>query len=205
MGFFKEIRTQYGEEAVATLKCWSCSMKKLALLKNQRTFLISCRREGILPDHFQHRFDSIFSALTNFYHPFVNNIKKTIDNFNKKILNLEIKIIVFHINSLEQLTNTCKNQALAFLPLNVSKKYEETIHTCYNRIFVDIKNKHISKLMKLKRRNTEVSTLNPNTNEENNWLLNMTNTEIPDSVKDMLRLGPKFSVEHLYSELPMLH
>lgn len=205
MGFFQDIMMQHGTEAVSILKSWSCSMEKLAHLKNQRTFLISCRKAGIFPDHLQQRFSATFAALTNFQHPFINKIKRTIENFNRKMLSLEIKIIIYQINKLERNVGTYKNQAQTFLDRNVFNRYEDTVLTRYNRVFNNSKSKHVIKLSKLKNRNVESNMTIENQVEQDNWLINTTEIIIPDNVSDILRLGPKFAVNHLNSELPLLH
>lgn len=199
MGFFEDVAHQYGRDAMRSLKDWYGSSDKLASLKSQRIFLLSCRSKGILPDHLNNNFNCTFSSLSS-QHPYINKIQRTILNFNKKILNLEIKIIIFQINKLSSDIELHKSAASLSLPDNIIVSFCNTVESNFKRTFLNNRDKHLRKLDKLISNQLKVSV--ENTTTTSNWLVNTTNVCIPDKIQNILKLGPKFTIEPVYQEVP---
>lgn len=82
--------------------------KKKAAQLNRRIFLLSCRKNQLLPNHIVHNVRQIYSLELE-DHPFKNSVHKILSRFRSSILNIEIKICVWKISDLQDQINLLQN------------------------------------------------------------------------------------------------
>lgn len=83
MGFYQEMTSIYGHEAVKKMKQWSLTNIKLANQLNRKHFLLKCRRYGIIPKH-------IMDSMGNVNHLFVTRnwkLTQKVNDFRDKLCN----------------------------------------------------------------------------------------------------------------------
>ncbi|VEN44666.1 unnamed protein product, partial [Callosobruchus maculatus] len=51
MGFYQDIQHRFGIYNVRVLKQWAKLNIRVASLKNRRIFLLTCRKERLIPNH----------------------------------------------------------------------------------------------------------------------------------------------------------
>lgn len=124
--------------------------------------------------------DTIFSNLQNKFNFFIinNEIKDTIKSHN------QINFIIINIKY--TLNNIMDNENF--------KKLTDYANAKHRFEFDNVKLKHQKKLEKW--RNSKYKNAQTTTNNDKNWLVNLTNIHIPDDVKSILELG-KNSIHRL--------
>ena len=197
MGFYTRIRSSYGNEAMIALKEWAKLNIKLAKLRNRRIFLLECKRLNARPAHILQQIGSLFNTADTE----LANMAGTINRFNKRlvhrILNLEVQITVKIILSTENLLNRQKSIAYSLIPNFILREYQSRLIFQYNRIFSKIKRLNLGKINL-----TKTNTLH-NVCGRPQWLRNLTSTNIPENIKTVLSLGPKFSIQPSIRDIPM--
>ncbi|XP_072387376.1 uncharacterized protein [Diabrotica undecimpunctata] len=188
MGFYEDIRLQYGPLLVSYLKEWANVNTKLAALRNRKTFLIKCRNADCFPNH-------ITNSLTN-----VNNLlhhrRGEIDfraqglskRFGKNILNLEIKITFADINHLENKLKDLQAKSKSILNYYTYVEFKRRQQVIYNNLFHKIKRTNINKFNKFRLDSFDSIDF------RESWFKNLTDLEFPVEVKKLLALGPKFAL-----------
>lgn len=187
MGFYEDITLNYGPETTKELKSWSTNNQKLASALNRRIFLLECKRQGLTPNHITNNVKSIMGLFE------YDNLRlnKKIRDFNDKtkikILNLELCQVNHKINKLESANIDIKKK-LHHLPEFTLRQYQHRLRLSFNRKFHTIKELNIRKINNLKANSI------PTIKTQHKWIKNLTNKEIPDTVKNLLSLGSKFSI-----------
>lgn len=195
MGFFDDISNTYGRELTTCMKRFSDGQYKLASLKNRRNFLISCRRQGIIPPHIQHRAQELHTLFQ--YND--SRTANTVQQFNRRLVNrvisLEITITIKNIVSLSRYQEQLETDVLVVLPHHIWAEYQRRMTFHWNKHFFNTKRRNISKLQRIK------NSLRSKIKTPDSWLKNISGVELPDEVKTLLSLGPKFSIEPSAKEL----
>lgn len=189
MGFFQDIKNRYGRNMMNYMKEFSNNNVKLAKLKNRRIFLLQCKKQGICPRH-------ILNNLKNIEYQFEYKDSKSghriisfINKFGFKIMNMEIDLTHKNLIYLEKRQDSLKNEIQKDLPEIIWLDYSHRLLIKFNKIFHIIKNKNIKKLEKLKKEQKFTIIT------QDSWLKNLSNNELPESVKTILSLGPKFCIQ----------
>ena len=60
MGYLAYISMKYGDHVRCDITNWIKFQRRLVVLKEQRTFLIKCRKEGLFPAHIRNFMTKIF-------------------------------------------------------------------------------------------------------------------------------------------------
>ena len=187
----------YGQDVLQLLKTWININKKLAALRNRRVFLLQCRQRNISPNHITNNMKCLYS-LKSEQHPYLSEVNNILDRFKRSVLNIEIKITIWKLNSMEKKLTDIKNTAVGCLPNDVFTNFSNKCNISYNRVFNDIKQNNVKKINMLARTHGiyELKT-------HERFLYNYTGVELPVEVKKILCAGPKFSIPLLSSELPI--
>jgi len=188
-GFFMMISRKYGETYRKSLKEWINYKLKICLAKQQRLFLIRCRSYDLLPPHIYNcRF---YVTLKDFR---VNmRFGRLKNNFQRTLLNLEIKDIHCKINFLTSKVVNIERYLRAGLPVDLLKNFYDSNNN---------KLRHYNGKVSVKLRN-KFNKINSFQNSEYNnffnidnskWVVNNSNKVIPESVTRFLSLGERFAV-----------
>ena len=169
---------------------WTNLNYQLAEATPQRWFLLKCRSNDIHPQHMLNLSKRIrtlsFHSLTC-----KQKLLKINRHITSKLLNLEILDINFHINFLKKSLSTLKNK---ILKLNIDMSSINNFFAFTDQKSKRILNKH-EKILKRKfdflfNKMLEYSeSIVPK-----QFFKNLTDTQIPNQVIDVVSLGPKFSI-----------
>lgn len=201
MRLFNTTKHQFGQDTYVKMKHIFNNKKKLASMLNRRIFLLRCRTNNIFPNHIVHSIKNIESLLcdTNHYQRKISNI---LHKFKKSILNIEIQITEEKIRHLIKVIQRDSNSIKACIPQHVFNDIMLKSDQHQSTIFSSIKTTNIKKFNKLTTKHL------PSKVEEHkeNTIANYTNTVIPEEVKSLLNLGPKFGlpVENKTKIIPIL-
>lgn len=195
MGFFQLMEQRYGTSSTRLLKRYNRGQSKLASLKNRRSFLLKCRKFGILPDHITHRVSTI-SQLFEFHDARTGH---QVDSFYHrlvhKILSMEISITLKNLNYLSHQLTQLKQEIVTKFPEDIWLEFEHRCSLKFNREFHKVRSVQTKKFDRL----LQQQTLKIKTSET--WFKNISNTEFPTEVSNILALGPKFSLQPNYSDI----
>ncbi|XP_073821583.1 uncharacterized protein [Musca autumnalis] len=201
MTIYKKIKENYNKTTQRITKQYSKCNKSMASLKTSTSFLIKCKKVGIIP-HF------ISNSTSNIYNIFkINkeippNIKSILDkhvyHFHNKILNLLIqqkhntthKTRVRREKLQAQITELLQEEDI-YLFMESERKLQESYTNTY-------KSTQIKKLKSLQQHNTEIKMDN-----RNGWFVNKTNTEFPNDIEWLLALGPKYATATTTKTFPL--
>ena len=195
MGFYQDIKHQYGLASVVLLKSWANLNNKRASMHNRKLFLLKCRQLGLLPNHIIHGTNSIHSTL----HIIQGRTGKRITNFNirlgKSILNLEIRATFVELNKIQENIKTIIYKLNSLIPNYIINEYDRRLQVTYEKLFKSIKATHLNKIAKLERDQLE------DIKTQDKWFRNLTTITFPEDIKQILSLGRKFSLCPTIKEL----
>lgn len=194
--FYAELSRNSDSATVTKLKEYSYNIQKIAISYSRRKFLLRCRYHDYLPKHIENikcRFDDF-----TFYN------KASIDIFNdiiqktcSKILNLQIKDINKYIFELEKNQNNNKKYIHRIHKTTEINAFFDSQETKKNNLYFKNNHRLNNKFIILKKNNSNPPDINASKEMEGNlytnkWFVNLSDTEIPQDVMDIARLGPKF-------------
>ncbi|XP_046491078.1 uncharacterized protein [Neodiprion pinetum] len=116
-----------------------------------------------------------------------------VHKFQRPLLNLEISDAHVTIIKYQNILLSLENDISIELPVEVSKKFFDTQHLKLEPAFNAYKAANINKLANLIN-NKKRPTSNPIDSTFENWIVNLSNTEIPVNVTDVLKMGPKYGI-----------
>ncbi|XP_044751730.1 uncharacterized protein LOC123311725 [Coccinella septempunctata] len=187
MGFYQDIAARFGHDAVHNMKLWAINNTKLANFRNRRIFLLQCKNNGLIPQHITEGSKCIYGFVDISGHT-VQDIEKFNDKLRSKILSLEIKFAERRVAQLERKLKECMGALRNQIPPDVFNEYQARQIRSYNGRFNKVRNVQRSKFDRLiKKHISKLST-------KQSWLVNLSGVELPEGVKTMLSLGPKFGV-----------
>ena len=199
MGFYLDIATTYGTRAEKDLKSWAKTLKQLASLRNQRIFLLKCRRLNIFPRHI----DSAADGTTQHLYIPDGTVGGRIHHFNNrlkhKLINLEIRSIFRVLNEKERFLRALEISLHDLIPHHIRSEFFNRQNIVYNRKFNTIKQNNIRKIDNLR------STQEIKIKTKANWIKNLTDIQIPTDVSEFISLGPKFSIPTTTRHFPIIH
>jgi len=183
------VSKKFGETYKKSLKSWIRIKFKICLVKQQRRFLIRCRSFDVVPPHIYNLKFNVtlkdFQLDRKYY-----NLKK---NFQKKLLNLEIKDIHSQINYLMLKVENIEKFLSSRLPCDLLKRFFESNCNRFQKYNREIKEKLVNKFNKIRSyQNTYYN--NFFNMDKSKWIINYSSKEIPDYVKNILSLGERFAL-----------
>lgn len=198
MGFFNYIMTVFGINLVVHFKEWAKDNKKLANSINNRIFLLRCRHDGIYPKHIVNEVKCVYSLFQE-KHPYNRKICTMVNKLKRDILNLEIKIVNWRITRLvksivyhrSSLRNRVPDRLISDFAMRQEKFFQRTLNSVRS---ANVRKYH--SLFSLADR--------PDVVTQPNWLVNLTNVELPWFVSKILSLGSKFSLPYELKDFPWL-
>lgn len=188
MGFFTSIRNTYGNDLVKELKMWTNLVSKIAAVRNRRIFLLKCRSLNVKPTHITSGIKNVNQLLSQSRGRVRSEVQRFNEGVTRKIINLEIKITHTQIDYYEKQLDDIKSKVKNALPLHIFLEFQHRMVVRYNKSFYTIKHKNIKKIDSLMEKTAHLLKT------PDSWLVNYTSVGIPEGVKTMLSLGPKFSV-----------
>ncbi|XP_059221427.1 uncharacterized protein LOC131996025 [Stomoxys calcitrans] len=205
MTIYKNIKQKYNEHTYRTAQQYSKHQKQIAKLKTSVTFLIKCKRTGIIPNFIinatKHTSNIFQTHKTKKIPP---NIEKTlhryIHNFHTKVLKLLIQYKHKQIHSFKEKVENTKTKLGELLTQDDFLQYLDSELTLYKGNVSKSKTTHIKKLQALTQRQDKALNIRRN----DVWFVNKTEREIPTNVQWILSLGPKHALPHTNKNFPLL-
>lgn len=196
--FFNEVKNQFGQNAATLLKSISNFKRRYNSQKNKATFLVKCRQHQVLPKFLHFKMGHIKFANISNTHKWEKNYKK----FLIQTLSLLITDCIQNQKQTLKDIQTFIELAKTIFPAGTVEKYIATIERRSQLMFEKEKKRQITKLQTLinnELKGSHSETLNKN----KQWLNNLTTINIPDNVKNILALGPKFAFHYNNKQIPI--
>lgn len=188
MGFYQDITTRYGINTTNWLKRWSNLNTKKASFVNRRIYLLECRRNGINPRHITQNQKSLFNLMEGASVSFIRRL----DEFNKrvgnKILNFEISHTNYVLKEIDKEMLDLYKNIVKVLPRMTYENYFSKQKIAFSKKFHKTKEENLVKIGKL------ISENRANWKIADKWFRNISSKQIPENVKLVLALGPKFNL-----------
>ena len=189
MSFFKSIENLYGFTIKKLLKNWLNFNERLAKAIPQRRFLLRCKKDNIFPRHIEQTSKRL-NNIVFFSRTYTRKRECYIYHQKIKLLDWEISDVHLHIKFLRtQLDRIHNKLEKTSLPRTVLSRFLELDELKFKRIFRSLNAKLIDKFNRLA--NEVDISLVPEINIDN-YFQNLTNTAIPQEVKEVVALGRKF-------------
>jgi len=188
-GFYNMIVRRYGEPYKRALKGWIKVNMKLTEMLQQKKFLLKCRQFDVLPPHI---YNIRFSAT-------IRNSqlsKKSYDlkrNYQRRLLNLEIRDMHSQIKVVDNIIKNIERFLNSKLPLDTLSRFFELNSNRLSRHNFNVKGKLINKLNKINGLQNEDFNNFLNI-DKSKWIINQSNSKIPDNIIGLLGLGDKFAL-----------
>lgn len=197
MGFFEEVKAEFGFEAVLLMKEIMKIIPKLGRAKNRRIFLLRCRSKGVFPAFIQRKVACLSQQLIPDRGILLES-EALLKNFKNGILDIHIRIACSDFARLTGDLYSKKEALTTIVPLNMVNNFIRTNMRSYDPLFIKVRGANCRKFEAILRENTYSNTLgNPD------WVLNRSDVSLPDVVSKTISLGPKFSVIPSLKEFPM--
>lgn len=187
MPFYNTIRNTYGPHAVNLMKTYSKLNIKYIKQKNRNIFLLHCKHNQLKPNFLKFNFNHLVPNNVNLKHKFIDVVVK---QFVNKTLNLLITDNIHSQNSIKNNIKNTEKKLYETLPTNIVNSFIENEKNKYENFFNKIKNKNIKKINTLKQKQQPPEI----TQNTTNWIENLSDTQIPDNVQEILSLGPNFAI-----------
>lgn len=198
MGFFNILRRKYGEIGYNHILQMLDIKSEIIRLLNCKTFLIKCKKLGLLPKHILNQckgfeFKNIHISQT---------FSRITRNWKEQMLKLEIKDACIRIRRLNQsfvkVRFTVKNLVSAqhLQEIFSLMKYRSFKLSSY------LRSKFCNKLNILKQSQNTVNKEFLNF-DHTKWIKNLTSMDIDQDVLKFLSLGPKFALPTTFNNLPI--
>lgn len=192
--YLQYISNKHGSEVMTRMKNYMSDQRKFAHMTARRAFLLKCRKMGIVPSHIINNVRCLYQTISK-QSPFNREIDNMVRTFQNKILNMEIKVTYWEINQIKQrlyeLQTNLRATGIAsmtgFLMIQEQvfwREYKKTTIT------------HEQKFSALFKKQLGYITDLPSSD----WAINLTNIPLPNEVKILMGLSPKFSLPH--KEIP---
>ncbi|XP_072383799.1 uncharacterized protein [Diabrotica undecimpunctata] len=189
MGFYNNIRVNYGAEALRLLKDYQKTNVRLAKERNRRLFLLSCRSKGITPKHIVHATSSVQNYIHRNGFWQLQGCQQII-RLDSKLLNVEIATNHRVLKQLEKSLTEQKTEIIRSTSEYDWMQFSHIQSIRYNKIFYSIKSDNIKKINSLYQ-----SCCKSVLKTDPKWIKNLSTTTIPDDILGFLALGNKFSIE----------
>lgn len=188
--FYDYIGRKYNQQAKMMYKQYADINDKICKATSRKFFLKECKRIGLMPNHTAHFFKCP-AYLVKENSRYIQHIQRIAINAGSKLLKVEIDDAIDSLKNLRKQNDDYKNWIV-----------RSTQQCDYEQFFVSQKNYFYGKLKNLKKTSDkkinnlklkQIPTMDtPNLNE--NWLVNLTDVQIPTEMQVLLSYGEKFSV-----------
>lgn len=204
--YIKFLRTSFGInlsdyniETIEILKSYISYQRKLINTSERKKFLINCRKHKVIPTFIHLKCKRLFKDLIKQDPKITPAVIKTRSKLMKDYLNFEIKSC---INKLSRVKNHCKTESdIIKTNLHVSdtQRYFFSLSFYLRKQFITVKNRLNNKFNALNINYTPIES-----QFEKNSFHNLTHIDIPDEVKTILSLGPKFAPPQKNKKCPAI-
>ena len=183
--FFKDLENDYGKNAAAIAKEYSKTSAHLCAALDRKNFLVSCRKFRVAPQFIEQENKS----LHNNY-----RLRQIKWRFNMKVVNVLISEAHRSINQLNNKHDRLVVNLLQLIPAEIVDEFVKREKIKNEKKSTEKKTIREKKLTSLvKKQRGGLTQLNNMDKSRKNWIVNLTDREIPQAVLDTLALGPKFS------------
>lgn len=189
MGFYQDIRNNFGYATMRDLKEVAKINNKLATLRNRKIFLLQCRRHGLLPKRITTGVKNVTKLTAEARGRTMHSTLQFNNRLRARILNLEIKITHDSLLDVEKKFGNAKSRITSKLPYYIVVEFFRRQSICYNKVFFRVKCTNMRKFSSLKE------NCAPKIKTPDNRVKNLTDINIPSDVLSFLALGPRFSIE----------
>ncbi|XP_050509003.1 uncharacterized protein LOC126886191 [Diabrotica virgifera virgifera] len=188
-GFFHNIRLEYGDNNVISLKQWSKLCHKLAKLEARRLFLLECRRRKQTPTFIQNQIDRLVNTT---FRATRGSVRRRVDNFESQVrvrlLNISIHSVHHDIKTITQRIQSITSCLRNSLPAHIINNFDRRLLNQFNFTV----NKSLETLQK-KIANLGITPFSKIKHQQK-WFKNLTDIDLPPNVSKLLALGPKFGL-----------
>lgn len=196
-GFYNQISLDHGPDVANLFKNFAKNNDKLCNLASRKMYLLKCRKNHVFPKHIISNVTCASQSIVE-NSPFTNKINNAINDFKRRLLNFEIKITFWKLNALIKETNELE-QRLVSMYLPSTEPFLRTQRSRYS-------SHHSMNTTKLNRKFTrlkETQLQSHITTNTESFVHNASSIEIPDDVKFLMGLGPKFGLPSTTGEIPV--
>ncbi len=194
MKFYEYTRKEYGRGVCKLMKEISNVNKRLANFKNRQNFLLRCRQTDIIPK----------CAIINLNHIQISRNAKKFDRWHNKVekelLNQMITETICTIKELKSRHQHINNELERKVHDEDFKNFKSTQKLRSEKIFQSVRGRNIKKFDVLKEKKLEKFK----EMVKDNWIVNHSDTILPDEVNIILSLGPNFGFNFEYKQLPIV-
>ncbi|XP_073827824.1 uncharacterized protein, partial [Musca autumnalis] len=176
---------------------------KRTKLRSTITFLIRCRNFGIIPQLIKNSIKNVHKLIEGNKETkelVYNKLTTHIENFQQKILNIIIEhkhnLLKENAKKCELTNNNLEKKILTEDELCTLRRAENTALETLKHKQKQIHIQKFEKLMEKQRRELNIQI-------NDNWFVNKTNKNIPDNIKWLLSLGPKFALPTTKDNFPL--
>jgi hypothetical protein len=175
--------------------------EKLANMISRKIFLKKCKEFGIIPMHIIQSFKCLYSLFGDLG-PHKNRAEREIVAFQKFILCLEIDHTYYKIDSLTQHMNVLMNSIVDKTQTTTHKLFFEEQEIQFQK-HLKLRNKGCDKKFKqLYSKKLKSQTSGTNLNINSDWVVNLTNVELPPEMIRLLSFGKKLSLHMNLRDTP---
>lgn len=192
--FFRDMKSTHGFNITKIIMTYFKCKMDLARAINKKYFLLRCRKDRVIPKtrhikNYQKIDNKIFDRLQS--------------NFIFGIISQEITEVFGTIKKLEKTIVSLESSLINNMTQRQFLRIKTRAETQFDIEFKNIKDRHINKYNEIFTSHiTDRPTETLATEEEDKWLVNLTNVTIPNDVKNVLRLGEKFNPPIKSTEIP---
>ncbi|KAK9882602.1 hypothetical protein WA026_022230 [Henosepilachna vigintioctopunctata] len=186
MGFFDNIRQQYGPEILKHVKEYSNNNRKLSSLRNRRIYLLKCRSIRVLPNHISHSIGHLGRQMEYKDAVTGQRIRKFVSGFGHRLMNFEVDLTHKNIQFLSARQILLEDIIREAITPYLWVQFRHIVSVAYNKIFNKVKVKNIKKLQRIRDEHLKPMVI------QDKWISNISEVQLPEDVRTILALGPKF-------------
>ena len=185
----------YGPNFVEDIRDWKKLGITLEKRKMQRKFPFDCKTSKVFP---QHIMNNCNINIRCFSKSVLTKMEFSIQLFSKKILEHEITDIIQEMQYLQKQNSILKRNV-------IKASTTDFFIQLYNRQLPTFNNIAFKTQITLdnKLKNLKITQLPKLITDKENWVVDISNRQIPDNVLDILSLGGKFNYNHTKKTLPI--
>lgn len=186
-GFFVRVSNNYGYRVRCEMRTLFRLHQSLATLVNKRIFLLNCKNNEVLPKSLNYN----FGYFGRKFHK--TDFDRVRASFLKSLLILAISDVFRELQFVRRRISFLQANIKRVVGRFVFSNFMNEISNVYSSKFDQVKQNQKNKLDILIRQKygSFLKELNRNVDK---WIVNLTDIDIPDNVKYILSLGPKFNV-----------
>lgn len=193
------IERNHGTRKAYTIREYEKRVNTVTSLTPRKEFLLECRKHTINPKFITNSTTHVKQLIPkNSKH--VHELNKILSTFHQKVLNIVIKHTCTKLQLVEHEMYVLQEQILDTFPIHFTDEYLVKQKQYADIRQADIRQTHTNKFNELYR--TLVEKFDAHTDEKG--FINLTSVEVPNDVKWLLSLGPKFTLPHNNDDFPLL-